>query len=575
MNRRNLTTRLAPPIGLVALLGMGTVTSLQFELLFGGGLVCLGSIGMAFVEQRRVRDRLDQLCRHLDSVARGELDLEIPPGDQDEFEALSTALAATAESRRGDIESLHRSRSLLELAPVSVIYCNRDDVVSYANAHCRQLLSDVAETTGISPSRIDDGGSVAFLFGDDEALRSIVHDEKSLPFRGVRTVGSEVFDVSIEAVRDLAGARIGSLISLDRITEAEKNALSLREAVESGRESETRMVEAAQRDRARADRDHEVATELRLKADRISEVMVAAASGDLSARTDLRGDAPMDQIATDLDHFLDDLAGRILQIREISTYLTQAGNQLDQVGRNLVAGARRTSDEVSAVAQAWAQTSEEVGGIDVSVKGLAESFESISDHASTAVKVSGSGVVAAKTARSAIEELDQSTKQIESILVFIDRIADQSKLLSLNASIEAARAGETGRGFKIVAQEVKKLANQTEDATRRIAETVAQILERGDRSVASIHAIGSVIDEINGSQGMIAETVLAQQAAVQGVRHLTDETRQRSHVIETSIEQLSLVAEATEADAAGTDREARRLLDLAKQLSDLTERFSC
>ena len=89
----------------------------------------------------------------------------------------------------------------------------------------------------------------------------------------------------------------------------------------------------------------------------------------------------------------------------------------------------------------------------------------------------------------------------------------------------------------------------------------------------SIHAIGAVIDEINENQSLIARTVSAQRGAAQNVSQITDETRQRSHVIAASIEQLSLVAEATETDAAGTDREARRLLDLAKQIGDLTSRI--
>ena len=155
-----------------------------------------------------------------------------------------------------------------------------------------------------------------------------------------------------------------------------------------------------------------------------------------------------------------------------------------------------------------------------------------------ALEVAGSGVAAANTARMAIEELDQSTQQIERILIAIDQIADQSRLLSLNASIEAARAGETGRGFNVVAQEVKKLASQTEAATGEIAGTVSRILERADRCVASIHAIGIVIGEINSSQAQIAETVARQTEATREVKRVSDQTRDRSHVIASSIEQL-------------------------------------
>ena len=546
----------------------------QYKIFAFGGILCLAIFAVVGVVMRRISGRLGETVEILERVAGGDLDTVIGESEDDELGAMKTALGEAIVNMRGIFASLHQYQALIEQAPVSFLYCDLDHVITYANPHCRRTLEALAETIGIDTAVLD-GGLIDFLFEDEEEMRTVVEEVAQVSYRALRTVGAEIFDVSIEAISDSEGLRVGSLITLECVTEKECNAVRLQEAVEAERKSANALRDSARRDRERSDLDNEVSTELRLKADRISEIVVAAATGDLTQRTDLAGDTPMDQIATDLDRFLDDLSERILQIREISDTLTQTGNQLDQVGRNMVEGSRRTSDEVASVARAWTETNEEVDGIGQSVEGLAESFETISENASTALEVAGSGVLAAKTARTAIEELDQSTKQIEAILTFIDQIADQSKLLSLNASIEAARAGDTGRGFKVVAEEVKKLAAQTGYATGQIAVTINEILERGDRSVASIHAIGTVIDEINDSQSLIASTVADQQVQAKGVSRVTEETRRRAHVIAASIEQLSLVAEATEADAAGTDREARRLLDLAKQISDLTERFVC
>ena len=553
---------------------LATASSQQLKIFGFGAMLCVAILLIVGWVMRRVSDRLTDTVGILEDVSRGNLDVLIEGNEQDEIGAMKAALGVAITNMRAIFASLHQSRALIDQAPVSFLFCDLNFSITYANAHCRRTLAEVQSTTGVDPAVLK-GGSVRFLFGDEAEMKTVIEDAGSNSFRGMRGIGDEIFDVSIEAISDSEGRRVGSLITLECVTAEEQNAIRLREAVEAERESSDALRESATRARQRADLDHEVATELRMKADRISEVVVAAATGDLTQRTDLTGDSPMDQIATDLDRFLDDLSARILQIREISGTLNQAGKQLDQVGQNLVGGARRTSDEVSSVARAWAATNEEVNGIGKSVEGLAESFESISENASTALEVAGSGVLAARAARTAIEDLDQSTKQIEAILTFIDQIADQSKLLSLNASIEAARAGESGRGFNVVAQEVKKLASQTEDATRQIALTVSEILERGDRSVASIHAIGTVIDEINESQGLISSTVLDQQQHARGVSRVTGETRQRANVVAASIEQLSMVAEATEADAAGTDREAKRLLDLATQISDLTGRFIC
>lgn len=561
-------------VGLNAEAALAMASRQEYKTFAFGGLLCLAIFLVVGLVMRRIGERLDETVDILQRVSGGDLEVEIVGREQDELGAMKSALGVAIVNMRGIFASLHQYRALIDQAPVSFLYCGLDHVITYANANCHRALEDVKQTTGIDPAILD-GGLVDFLFEDEAEMRGAIEGLEQVSFRSLRRIGEEIFDVSIEAISDSDERRVGSLITLECVTEEERNAVRLQEAVEAERESSNALRAAAMRDRERADLDNEVATELRLKADRISEVVVAAATGDLTHRTDLTGESPMDQIAADLDRFLDDLSERIIQIRDISSTLTQAGNQLDQVGRNLVEGARRTSDEVGSVARAWSETNEEVNGIGESVEGLAGSFETISENASTALEVAGSGVLAAKTARKAIEELDQSTKQIEAILTFIDQIADQSKLLSLNASIEAARAGDTGRGFNVVAQEVKKLATQTEFATGQIAVTISEILERGDRSVASIHAIGAVIDEINESQSLIASTVSEQQVQAKGVSRITDETRRRANVIATSIEQLSMVAEATEADAAGTDREARRLLDLAKQISDLTGRFTC
>ena len=443
-------------IDLNAETALASANDLQIRIFGFGAAIGLAIFAVVGWVMRRIGNRLQETVQLLERVSRGDLDLEIGAVPPDELGAMKSALGIAIGNMRSSIESLHLSRTLIDNAPVGILYCDRENCVVYANPYCRRLFVDLAETTGVGVDQLD-GGSIDFLFENEEELHSVIREEGGLPYRGMRSLGDEIFDVSIEAIFTSTGERSGSLITLDCITVDELNAVKLREAVEAERESASQLREAAERDGARADHDHEISTEMRLKADRISEVVVEAAKGNLTARTDLDGTTPMDQIAIDLDRFLDDLTERILQIRDISIYLTQSGNQLDQVGRNLIEGARRTSNEVSNVARAWTATSEKVDELGVSVDGLAQSFETISDNAESAVEVAGSGVLAAQNARSAIEELDESTKEIEAILSFIDQIADQSKLLSLNASIEAARAGESGRGFNVVAQEVKKL----------------------------------------------------------------------------------------------------------------------
>ncbi|MGD9769883.1 MAG: methyl-accepting chemotaxis protein, partial [Pseudolabrys sp.] len=99
----------------------------------------------------------------------------------------------------------------------------------------------------------------------------------------------------------------------------------------------------------------------------------------------------------------------------------------------------------------------------------------------------------------------------------ISGIAAQTNLLALNATIEAARAGDAGRGFSVVAQEVKALANQTARATQDIAVRIAAMQDTSERSVNAIQAISSRINELDGVTATIAVAVEEQAAATRDI----------------------------------------------------------
>ncbi len=547
---------------------------LQWDLLAGGAAVGLALLGVVGLRMRRVSARLGETVDLLSRVADGDLDVPISTHEPDELGAMKGALEVAIGQMRSDMESLHLNRVLMESLPVGLLLCDPEGTVRYVNPAARSLVATL-EAPGVPSSPDLVGADVSFLFGGREAMSERLGEGRAESFRGVLPVGEELLEVALESVIGLDGRCKGKLATFEIVTDEQRNAIRLRESIESERETADQLRESIERERERADADGEVAAELRQKADQISEVVVAAAGGDLTRRIGLDGDSPMDQVARDLDLFLEDFGARIMQVREVANELSATGRELDNVGKSLVEGARRTSDEVGSVARAWNDTGEGVSAIDERVGRLAKSYANIAESASVAAAVVASGVDAAEVARGSIAELDRSTEEIQIILTVIDQIADQSRLLALNASIEAARAGESGRGFNVVAQEVKKLASRTEEATREIARTVAQILDRGDRSGASIRAMSDVMDRVETNQALITDTMVEQQGAAHEAQEVAQQIRARSAIVAASIAQLSEVAESNEADAAGTDREAHKVFELARQIGELTARFEC
>jgi methyl-accepting chemotaxis protein len=174
--------------------------------------------------------------------------------------------------------------------------------------------------------------------------------------------------------------------------------------------------------------------------------------------------------------------------------------------------------------------------------------------------VVGRAATIARSADQLVGQLSTGAERIGDVIKLIRSIAEQTNLLALNATIEAARAGEAGRGFAVVASEVKTLATQTAKATEDIAAQIGAIQSSTAEAVTAIRSITDVMDDISGFTTTIAAAVEEQSASTQEI------SRNIQEVAGTAKELAGNMAIVTEA-IDETNRSASAVLDASGALS--------
>ena len=256
-----------------------------------------------------------------------------------------------------------------------------------------------------------------------------------------------------------------------------------------------------------------------------------------------------------------------------SQTVDERAKEVDVVSTQVATTAEENTAKASSAASAAQEVSASVATVAAASEEMTAAISEISRHVSEVAEVANRANQQATGARTEMESLKKSTDQISDALQIIRAIAEQTNLLALNATIEAARAGEAGRGFAVVASEVKNLARQSAEATVQIDALVQAVQSKAGTANIAITDVANVVRHISEVQATVASAVEEQTATTKEIGRSVNEVNEGVAEISRAITGVNEAASVASTAATQANGVATGLKDAARTLSALVARF--
>ncbi|MFZ4619281.1 MAG: methyl-accepting chemotaxis protein [Bacteroidota bacterium] len=312
-----------------------------------------------------------------------------------------------------------------------------------------------------------------------------------------------------------------------------------------------------------------------------------AATGNLNVHVNHQSTDEVGELAASFGQMVGNIKNLMKEVHEATAAVASASTQISSSTEELAAGSQEQSTQTSEVAAAIEEMTRTLEQGSAGIQLAAQSAQQAGEDAQQGGKVVGNTIlgmrrisdVVYKSAEQ-VKVLGTSSDKIGEIIGVIDDIADQTNLLALNAAIEAARAGEQGRGFAVVADEVRKLAERTSKATKEIAVMIRQIQDDTGQAVSSMkkgtEEVTNGISMAEEAGNMLRNIVASASSVADMIQQIASASKEQTITAGQISKNVDAISAVTQESASGTQQIARTAEDLnrlTENLQNLIDKF--